>query len=97
MSADLEALEAAREAAWRELDAAERAIPDCPHVHAWRDRIDAAREAHRQALRAAEAARGADPRPASMLQPCTFSDDGLEPSPQLEGQEALFELGIEAA
>lgn len=87
MSADLEA---AREAAWRELDAAERAFPDCPHVRAWRDRIDAAREAHRQAVRAAEAAAG--PRMGAPL-----SSLPAEPEPQLEGQEALFELGTVAA
>lgn len=83
-------LEAAREAAWRELDAAERAIPDCPLVRAWRDRIDAARETHRKATRAAEAAAG--PSTGALL-----SSLPTEPEPQLEGQEALFELGTEAA
>ena len=90
MNADLEQAEAAREAAWQELDAAERAIPDCPHVRAWRHRIAAAREAHRKAIRAAEAAAG--PRAGAPLSPLP-----AEPEPQLDGQEALFELGTEAA
>ncbi len=90
MSADLAALDAAREQAWRELDAAERAIPDCPHVRAWQARVAAAREAHRKAIRAAEAAAGE--RTGAPLQSLP-----AEPEPQLEGQEALFELGTEAA
>ena len=94
---DIEQLEAAREAAWRELDAAERAIPDCEHVRAWRHHIDTARAAHRKAIKAAEAARDADPRPASMLQPCTFNDDGVEPAAEPDGQEPLFELTPEVA
>lgn len=90
MSAGLEALEAAREAAWRELDTAERSIPDCDHNRAWRQRIDVAREEYRKAIKAAEAAAG--PRVGAPL-----SSLPAEPEPPLDGQEALFELGADAA
>lgn len=79
-------LEAAREQAWRELDAAERAIPDCPHVRAWRQRIDTARDEYRKAIKAAEAA--APPRAGAPLTPLP-----AVPEPELDGQEALFDLG----
>ena len=51
------------EQAWRELDAAERAIPDCPHVIAWREQIAAARKRYRAALRASDAAARTSPEP----------------------------------
>lgn len=87
---DLDALDAARESAWRELDAAERAMPDCQHNRAWRLRIDVARDEYRKALKAAEKAAGA-----SAGVPLTSLP--AAPEPQLDGQEALFELGTEAA
>lgn len=47
----LKQAEAAREAAWAVLDAAHRAIPDCEHVAAWRERIELAKKAHQAAIR----------------------------------------------
>ena len=53
------------ETAWRVLDAAERAFPDCEHVRDWRQRVEDARRAHRAALSAVDQApaREAEPVP----------------------------------
>ena len=72
------------EAAWRELDAAERAIPDCDQVRAWRQRVEDARRAHRAALSAVDEAprREAEPPPVPPSLP-------VEPEPD---DGALFPL-----
>ena len=77
------------EQAWRELDAAERAFPDCDHVRAWRQRVEDARRAHRAALSAVDeaAAREAEPPPVLPSLP-------LEPEPD---DGALFPLTPERA
>jgi len=74
---------AALEQAWRELDAAERAIPDCPHVRAWKGQITAARERYRAALRTTDAEAASNRRPgdatcgnAELPQVRSFDDDG---------------------
>jgi hypothetical protein len=73
------------EAAWRELDAAERAFPDCEHVRAWQQRVADARGKHRAALAAVDeaAAREAEPVPVPSSLPS-------EPEPDDDG--ALFPL-----
>ena len=91
---DLEQLEAVREAAWREYDAAQRAIPDCEHVRAWRQRIADAGGKHQAAIRARDRAfreqetpPAAEPAAAPAAIPAT-----PEPAPAPAQQESLFEL-----
>ena len=90
---DLARLDAAREAAWRELNAAERALPDCEHVTAWKEQIAAARKAHQAAIReydraalavpeTAEPEAQPEPEPASPSLPENISHQ--EPLPGLE-------------
>jgi hypothetical protein len=76
---------AAARAAWLELDAAERAFPECEHIREWRALVGAARVRHRAALSAldAAAARGHELRAAPSSLP-------LEPAPVDDG--ALFPL-----
>jgi hypothetical protein len=73
-------LDAAREAAWKALDAAERAFPQCEHIREWRQRVDDARADLRAVLAAVDeaATRGAEPPPASSSLPAVPepADDG---------------------
>jgi len=96
---ELGQLEAAREAAWREYDAAHRAIPDCEHVRAWRQDIAEARSRHQAAILAHRAALAAQERvtagdgeaaPAVTPEPCSAAP---EPAPAPCVQESLFEAG----
>ena len=77
-------LDAAREAAWQALDAAERAYPRCEHVREWEASVKAARERHRAALSAVDEAprREAEPPPVPPSLP-------VEPEPD---DGALFPL-----
>lgn len=74
------------EQAWRELDAAERALPDCEHVRDWKAQIAAARERYRAVLRSADAAETMRPKPL----PAPSSLLPAEPEPADDG--ALFPL-----
>lgn len=88
---DLTALIAARETAWLAYDKAQRGIPDCEHVEAWKAEVKAARAKHDKALRELDkaiAAQEAVPEPPPEPDPPSVPDDPLE-------QEPLFE--IEAA
>ena len=96
MSADLEALEAEREALWAEYDRVARGIPECEHVRAWRQETAKARAAHHAAIRAvdrakaeAEAAEAEPPGPPPVLPSLP-----AEPGPSDDG--ALFPLEMVA-
>jgi hypothetical protein len=93
MNTDPGHLEAACEQAWRELDAAERAMPHCEHVTAWIQRKQEARRKHLAALHALDAAGTADPAGAAAVPPSLPA----APEPALGSQEALSEFGTEAA
>ena len=93
-------LEAAREAAWRDYDHANRAIPDCEHVRAWRQQIAEARtkhqvaiRAHRKALAAQEKAEAAtvEPEPVPVTPRPAPVAPATTPAPDV--QESLFEVG----
>lgn len=78
--------EAAARAAWHELDAAERAFPECEHVREWRALVGAARARHRAALAAVDAAAARGPEPVP-------SPSSLPPAPEPADEGALFPLG----
>ena len=91
-------LEAAREAAWRDYDAANRAIPDCEHVRAWRQQIADARtkhqaaiRAHRKALTAQEKAEASKAEAAAVEPEPVPVEPATTPAPDV--QESLFEVG----
>ena len=91
-------LEAAREAAWRDYDHANRAIPDCEHVRAWRQQIAEARTKHQAAIRAHRAGLAAQEKAeASKAEPVPVTPrpapvaPATTPAPDV--QESLFEVG----
>jgi hypothetical protein len=89
MQPDLEALEAAHEQAWLEYNHLQRELPRCEHVLEWQRQVDAARKAHRAALKAFDAAAWApEPVPVSPSLP-------VSPEPETGAckQAALFEFG----
>jgi hypothetical protein len=91
MQPDLEALDAAREAAWQRYDAAHRALPGCEHVRAWQEEIRQAGAAHQAAIRAYDkAAAGLPGRSAVSPVPSP-----LPAEPEPDGDGALFP--VEAA
>ena len=91
-------LEAAREAAWRDYDHANRAIPDCEHVRAWRQQIAEARTKHQAAIRAHRAGLAAQEKAeASKAEPVPVTPKpapvvpATAPAPDV--QESLFDVG----
>jgi hypothetical protein len=82
---DLGDLEAERDKAWLAYNQVARAIPDCPHVVAWREQIAAARERYRAVLRAADAAATTSPEPFP-------APSSLLPEPEPADDGALFPL-----
>jgi hypothetical protein len=91
---DLEHLEADRETAWREYNAAHRAIPDCEHVQAWRQRIADAGSKHQAAIRARDRAiREQEAPPAAEPMAAPAAIPAAPPAaPAPARQESLFEL-----
>lgn len=90
--ADLEALEAAREQAWRDYDTIARALPDCEHNRAWQEQIAAAARKRQEAVREYDRALAAQATTAAEARPEPASPSLPEDASH---QEPLF--GIEAA